>query len=251
MNNNLNENFLLKIMEHVEDVYISTDKEVFSFYLEKFDFSVEIPYSQTSNHVDVYFIYNTTDENDFFQQKCINFYFESYCNIEKFMQILYQKYEKYINYSSLSPNILDKFDNMLKIPVDENYPYDLKNINDETPFIKEKNGQERYDIDLGNITYSKELKFKPLAPLEIDLQYTLDQKTIKYKKIIPSYLVNQYPILMKYVKGHRIIKDINEFSEVLESLNLSNDKSGKILNSFILDVELETNNPIKNSRLKL
>jgi hypothetical protein len=246
---NINEKFLLKLIEDTDYIFCAKDSENFYFSPNGFDVEIKIPYSHSSTQINIHFIYSFDDVNNKPHKETINFSFASPNEIKEFMFALYKKYELGLNegYGNLSKEIIDKFETMLK------QSDSIKGLDDNNAHISYINGKENYYVDINDaaFSYGKRIKFRPLSPLIIPCYYNTGNTEKIYKKVIPAYLIHEYPPLIKIAKVEPVVKNIHELQNVLDSLKLLNPKSASILNALILDVELDKNTPIKNSKPKL
>lgn len=252
MNINLNEKFLLKILEYTEYVHNDHDLGEFTFESNGLDVEIRIPYSHSSEQVNIHFIYSFENENGNLFKETINFSFDSPNEIKNFMNELYKNYELTLNpnYDTISNQILEKFENMLK------YPCNIQGVEDNLPFIEDRNTKDCYYIDIHEAVFNFDERktFTPLAPLIIPCHYrSIENGGVerKYKKVIPAYLVHEYISLTQFTKVDSVVKNINEFNDMLDKLHLSNSPSGKILNAVLLDNELINNNKIQKPKNKL
>jgi len=252
---NINEKFLLELLAHTKDFTTDqTEPDSFCFHPDDFNMEVKIPYDNGSDQVNIDLIYSMITKNGRSLKKTINFIFDSISEINEFLTELFKKYENYLNRnnSEISEQILDKFENILRLPIDEKYPYNSQ-INYEKPYIEDKGENEQYNMDIFDsiFTYSQKNKLKPLSPILIHCYYNSGEIGATYKKVIPAYLINEYPILNKHIKSEPVVSNIHELSNALNSLRLNNSKSQSILNALILEEELSNNNSEKKPKSKL
>lgn len=244
---NINEQFLLKILDHTDYVQCSKDTEKFYFEPKGFNVEVKIPYSHSSTQINIHFHFENFEDNKS-NNETINFSFDSPNEISEFMFQLYKKYELTLNdgYPTLPKAVINEFESMLK------ESSDIIEI-DKSAHLKKSNGKENYYIDIGESAFSfeKRLKHRPLSPLIIPCYYSKGDVETAYKKVVPCYLAHDYPSLALITKVDPVVKNVQEFSAVLESLKISNPKSASILNALILDTELGNNPKVKTSKPKL
>jgi hypothetical protein len=247
---NINEKFLLALLEDSDFVHCErTEPEFFYFYPKNIDIEIKIPFSHSSTHINIHFLYNTEKSGN----EIINFSIDSPDEIKEFMKLLYKKYQDKLNetYPPLSQDVINIFEDMLRHPIDDNYPYSFDGSYD-TPYIEEKNKTSGCCIYVYEGTSNKgnTIKFKPLEPICLPCYYSngKDDSESKYYKVIPAYLINEYPALSGLIKMNHIVKNTNELSDVLYSL--SGDLAPK-LNTLILDLELAEQHKSKKNKSKL
>jgi hypothetical protein len=246
---NINEKFLLKILENVEFVHCNPSKGEYLFFSYK-DMEIQIPYSFPSTNINIKFIYHT----DIINNHIINFLIDSPNEIKDFMRLVYQKYENIHNNQlpSLPKKVLDIFDDMLMHPLDKDYPYSYTST-PNSPYIEEKNKTSGCSIFLYETIFpdGKVKKFNPLEPIVIPCYYSNgdeNSEDIPYYKVIPAYLAHEYPVLSNIVKLNNIVNDTSELSNILYSLG---GELGPEINSLILEADLEINSKAKKSKPKL
>jgi hypothetical protein len=246
---NINEKFLLKLLEHTEYIFCSKDTENFYFSPTGFDVEIKIPYSHSSTQINMHFIYAFDDANNKTHKETINFSIDSPDEIKNFMYQLYKKYELGLNegYGKLSKEVIDKFETMLQ------QTDTIKGLDDSNPHIRETNGKETYYVDINEVafSYGKRLKFRPLSPLIIPCYYSKGDTEKMYKKVVPGYLIHKYPSLAQIAQIDPLVKNIHELQDALDSLKLHNPKSASILNALILETELDNTNQVKKHKPKL
>jgi hypothetical protein len=252
VNKNNNEKFLLTLLDMTDAVYTSSVDEYMYFYPSKpksLGFTIKIPFVQGSKSVDINFTVESSSrmQND---EKHVNFSFSSPDEIKDFMAQLYQKHEDMLNNGRVSSEVIAKFEEVLKAPID-NYPYILEG-KDESLGIKNKTTDDGIYIGFGRAIYNYEekRKFKPLEPIVINCYYreNVASPNIMFQKVIPAYMVHEYPIVAKHAYIHKTTKDLHELTDALYEIS---PKSATALSALILDVELDRNAPVKNSKPKL
>ncbi len=250
---NSNEKFLLKLLEKVDYVSCIHEKEILNFSIDDLNMEVKIPYSHSSDHIDINLIYSIENENGDYRKETISFNFDSFEDIKEFLVEFYKKYEHSINYSPIPSDLNEKYEGMLKLPFDENYPYFNKLTNEL--FIQDIDGNKKYGIDLEDAInkYGSEIKFKPLAPITVSCYYISGEKLKSYsfQKVIPAYLINDYPILNKFAKTNSSVKNLDQLQKALDSIKDLDPKTASILNAFILDSELRQDLAEKTPKFKL
>lgn len=252
-NKNNNEKFILALLDMTDVVYADVNDQYMYFYPSKpntLGFTIKIPTSQCSTSVDINFIFETsrrTEKDD----QIVNLSFDSAHDIKDFMEELYKKHSALLNnHTKATPEILEKIESALKSPLN-NPNYVLKGQFEDL-ILNDNNKYPNLYINIGRtvFNYDEKRKFKPLEPIVIDCFYS-DSTTdgnIMYKKVIPAYLAHEYPIVKEYAHIHKTTKNLNELTDALKEIN---PKSGSILSAMILDIELDKNENVKNSRPKL
>lgn len=255
-NKNNNEKFILALLDMTDVVYADVNDEYMYFYPSNpntLGFSIKIPTSQCSTSVDINFTFEAskrTSKDD----NIVNLSFDSVHEIKDFMAQLYEKHEALLNsHSKATPDILEKFESALKAPLNSNrYLLQGQHDQNEKMVLKNNGTVDFLNINIGRalFNYDEKRKFKPLTPIVIDCFYT-DPATsgnIMYKKVIPAYLAHEYPVVLEHAHIHKTTNNIYDLAEALSAIS---PKSGSALSAIILDIELDKNDSVKNSRPKL
>jgi hypothetical protein len=244
---NINEKFLLKLIESTDLVYcFESEPDYLYFFPKDSNIEIQIPHISPTTNVNIKFMSRTNND-------IINFLIDSPDEIKEFMKLLYQKYENYLNEKlpTLPKKALDIFDNMLTLPIDSNYPYHFDGTQN-SPYIEEKNKTSGCSIFLYEaLSPEGHIKqFNPLEPIAIPCYYSNgdeDSEDMKHYKVIPAYMAKKYPVLSNLVKLSNVVKNTSELSDMLYSLG---GNMAPKLNTMILEGDLDSNKP-KKSKPKL
>lgn len=240
---NINENFLLKLIESTDLVYcFESEPNYLYFYPKDADVEIQIPHISPTKNVNIKFISTKNKET-------INFLIDSPEEIKKFMKLLYQKHERYLNNElpKLPIEALNIFENMLTLPIDDNYPYNFDGTQNG-PYMEEKDKTSGCSISLYETLspHGKVKEFNPLAPIAIPCYYLdeniNDGEDMLHYKVIPAYMAHEYPALSNFVKLSNVVRNTSELSDMLYSLGGS---MAPKLNAMILESDLDNNKPKK------
>lgn len=249
-NKNINQKFLLEILNLSDAVYDGGLDEGFYFYPKGLGFTVQIPYSQYSTAVDVNFVLKKSGSRDS-DKEVVNLSFPFLDDIKEFMSELYTKHELMLNNHDCSKQALSKFNEALKTPLSKNYPYTIKGDNENISLV-EDTSEYALAINIGRATFifDNQKKFKPLRPIIVDCFYRPNgsKKNEHYKKVIPAYQVSDYPIVARFSNINKTFDNIYSLSDAMSKIN---PQSATLLSSIILDIELDKKDSAKTKRPKI
>ncbi len=249
-NKDINQKFLLALINTTDSVYSGGLDEGFYFYPKDLGFTIQIPFSHHSTSVDVNFVFEKYGSRDS-DKEVVNFSFPFIDDISQFMNQVYQKHETMLNNHGILPEAIKKCNEALTEPLGPINPYKIIGKHEDTKLFQ-KTDEYELNITLGKSLYNFESpkKTKPLEPIIIDCFYkpTASNKNEYYKKVIPAYKVDEYPIVAKLANINPTVNDVHALSDALSKIN---PKAGALLSSMILDVELDKKEVVKNNRPKL
>jgi hypothetical protein len=250
LNKDINQKFLLALLNTTDAVYSGGIDEGFYFYPKDLGFTVQVPFAHHSTFVDVNFVFEKPGGRDS-EKDVVNLSFGTIDEVQEFMNQLYKKHEKMLNSHRVLPEAIDKFEEALIAPLGKGNPYTISG-SDENIKLTEKTNDYELTINLGRalFNFENEKKIKPLEPIVIDCFYRPSEsdRNEYFKKVVAAYKVDEYPILAKLANINPTIQDIHTLSDALLKVN---PKSGKALSAFLLDVELDKKDGIKNNRPKI
>lgn len=249
---NINEKFLLDLLERTDVVYFDTSERYFYFYPKNLGFTVQVPCSQYSKNVDINFAFDNSHSTSRYSDKSIvNFSFASAENIEEFMSQLYKKHENVLNNRMPQEEEKLMFLKCLKTALDEDSICKSEGQNESLKLMN-KDGQNELIINIGKALYNYDspIKRKPLEPIIIECFHITPNhsKNIYYQMAVPAYKIDEFPILSKLADVSPTTTDIHSLSD---ALNKANPEAGALLGSIILNLELDQKDEIKPNRLKL
>ncbi len=249
MNNNLNENFLLTLLEQADAVYHQKDQydNHLYFYPKNLGMTVQIPCIESPS-LNVNFVKETRMSKD--KGEVVNFYVPHYNEVPNFLAKMYGKLEDMLNGRG-SQEDKGLFDELLKKPLDKMPHFTLNGEDNSLKVVlREKDAEVIIHIGRAFLSHSNaKVRYNALEPIKLEI-YWKNQKETQFHgltKIIPAYEVSQYPLLNKYAS---VTKHNDGVLELLETLSKKVDKENfSFLHSLILDMELSQKEEKKKTKI--
>ena len=246
-NNNLDEQFLLTLLDISDGVYYSDIKneEHLYFYPKNFGGTVKIPCLK-SEALEINFEFER--ENKY--KDIVSVSFPSIHSCPSFINKIFEEHQRMLNYSS-------NFEKGDKIVSDFLLqPINIINVSlpGENMFILNKTATEKTQVNIGRplFDFDKPKKLYPLMPVVfdcfIDKNNDLNEQRACFKKVIPTYKLGEFPILKKYAYPYLVANSLSQLSEELKKIN---PKAAIVCHNFILDQTLSKKNDFKLNKSKI